>query len=471
MSKKERKMRQKEKKVVLALLMLIFVTMSMLFAKSFNFQEHHVIKQEISNILRSMSRFNVSPAEGINQDREENWRLSVQRFSEDSLGVLFDKKKYTLSYNLNDGSVVDSVLMETFIPEVGWWPFSQYVLNYTDEGLINDYIIYFVFPTQNGLVKTPLMYVDCLYDNGKLSKITARMGSDEDGYVDVHRQHFYYENDLLTKLNIWNAESMSIDSMHVFEKLTFTHDSEGRIFTRLHENSGDSLTWFMKERMTYMYDEDDTMNGLLQTMFIAQDYVYNEMMLEPMYLGMLSDVLQEKYISGQWVFKYQEMYLYNESNLLETISQQKWAGNDEWEDYSESLFSYDSGRLTQTVNRLWNPITEAWEDSSGVTKEWEAYTGNEETGTPLISQFGIKSYPNPFKGDVNIKGLTESSLPVNLSIFNIKGQLVYSASFPGNQKHIWNGKSSDGSYLSSGVYMCKLSQNGKSVNKKVLKIK
>ena len=96
----------------------------------------------------------------------------------------------------------------------------------------------------------------------------------------------------------------------------------------------------------------------------------------------------------------------------------------------------------------------------GVASFWQ------EIGSP---------YPNPFNGKVSIPIRLGNKSLVNFNVYDLSGSVVYSSNF-NYQAHsenniFWDGKSNNGSLVSSGTYILKVI-NGLSINtKKIIYIK
>jgi hypothetical protein len=94
-----------------------------------------------------------------------------------------------------------------------------------------------------------------------------------------------------------------------------------------------------------------------------------------------------------------------------------------------------------------------------------------------IKPYGMLSqnYPNPFNPTTNIKFNTPKAGKVNLSIYNVKGQLVKTLvndNFTAGEHTItWNGNDNNNDSVASGIYFYKLNANGKSEMKKMLLMK
>jgi len=106
------------------------------------------------------------------------------------------------------------------------------------------------------------------------------------------------------------------------------------------------------------------------------------------------------------------------------------------------------------------------------------YTDNndespESAPAPFVQLF--QNYPNPFNPDTKIDFYLSVEDNITLSVFNIKGQKVcdlHSGITPAG-KHcvVWNGRNSTGGFVSSGIYLYKLTTSYSSTQRKMLLIK
>ncbi|MCB9509033.1 MAG: T9SS type A sorting domain-containing protein [Deferribacteres bacterium] len=107
----------------------------------------------------------------------------------------------------------------------------------------------------------------------------------------------------------------------------------------------------------------------------------------------------------------------------------------------------------------------------------------EHAGNVTPSKFGLSNYPNPFfaPGEAANSGTTlsfnlQQPAQVSLAVYNTAGQLVTrlaNEALPAGQHRLrWNGRSSDGRRLASGVYFCRLQVNGQAaVQKKLVMVR
>ncbi len=99
--------------------------------------------------------------------------------------------------------------------------------------------------------------------------------------------------------------------------------------------------------------------------------------------------------------------------------------------------------------------------------------------TPPLRTTLLPNYPNPFNPSTMIRfivggrvGDTASPLTVTLELFDIGGRRVRSFAdrllVPGEYSVVWNGRSSSGEAVSSGIYFLRLEVGGESFNRKLV---
>ena len=96
-----------------------------------------------------------------------------------------------------------------------------------------------------------------------------------------------------------------------------------------------------------------------------------------------------------------------------------------------------------------------------------------DTTTPGLYDFSMNCYPNPFNPETTIEFNLPSDQNVNLSIYNVRGQLIKTLSNEhlkkGKHSFVFDGKDRDTKALSSGIYFARLkSKNYNSVIKILL---
>ncbi len=88
-----------------------------------------------------------------------------------------------------------------------------------------------------------------------------------------------------------------------------------------------------------------------------------------------------------------------------------------------------------------------------------------EDELPLLKKVNISNYPNPFNPTTTIEFSIHNDSIVELTIFNIKGQIIKTLAdndfTKGSHSIIWNGVDDSYKPVSSGIYLYKLNVNGK----------
>jgi len=94
---------------------------------------------------------------------------------------------------------------------------------------------------------------------------------------------------------------------------------------------------------------------------------------------------------------------------------------------------------------------------------------------PESYSLGLRNYPNPFNGHTNFVFQLQHDSSVDLSIFDLKGHLIKKIindfKHSGNHKINWNATNQYGQEISSGVYLYRLSIDGKSNTSKLIFLK
>jgi len=103
------------------------------------------------------------------------------------------------------------------------------------------------------------------------------------------------------------------------------------------------------------------------------------------------------------------------------------------------------------------------------------FTANDDQTTPPVSNLLLQNYPNPFNPETTISLDMPKSATANLSIFNVKGQLVKTLANGelgfGRHSYVWNGMDESGNSVSSGLYFYRLTTDGHSESRRMMLIK
>ena len=99
-------------------------------------------------------------------------------------------------------------------------------------------------------------------------------------------------------------------------------------------------------------------------------------------------------------------------------------------------------------------------------------SGSQESETAVSPALSASIYPNPMHGITNIEIQATAKSAVDVSIFNLKGQLVKelvsSEISKGNNTFIWDGKANDGRPVAKGIYFCRIISPNNLLTKKLI---
>jgi serine protease AprX len=106
-------------------------------------------------------------------------------------------------------------------------------------------------------------------------------------------------------------------------------------------------------------------------------------------------------------------------------------------------------------------------------------TSVEEEPASVPTQFSLhQNYPNPFNPSTSIRYTVDSrqtSAPITLKVYNIRGQLVRvlvdGEVEPGNYQVVWDGRNDKGEDVSSGIYLYRLAAGERVSTRKMLLLK
>lgn len=87
--------------------------------------------------------------------------------------------------------------------------------------------------------------------------------------------------------------------------------------------------------------------------------------------------------------------------------------------------------------------------------------------------YTLKSYPNPFKEEVeiSIKNENSNNQKIKLEIFDLVGRKIkeWNLNVEKDTSIRWNGMSSDGKLISSGIYVLRLQNGNETISSKLVK--
>ncbi|MBN2830269.1 MAG: T9SS type A sorting domain-containing protein [Candidatus Cloacimonetes bacterium] len=255
------------------------------------------------------------------------------------------------------------------------------------------------------------------------------------GYGNINRVNYLFQYDNLQRIN--------------------------QVLMYIYENDG----WSMKKRTVHHYN-DDAIQYPATMRFI--DYSYSS--ISGCLIGLLyvcdmdyppQTIGVERWNGSAWVPDQQTYYVnVNNSTGLVSISIQ-----DDYYYGSVSTYRFSLATGLYRGSYSHGGGGEVW-GSSSIT--WEDYVANQDEYLPeTASAILLTAYPNPFKNNLIIH--TQDKSLENISIYNIKGQLIRSWKDIRTDELTWDGKDESNHSVSSGIYLIKARQGNQMSTAKVLK--
>ena len=117
-------------------------------------------------------------------------------------------------------------------------------------------------------------------------------------------------------------------------------------------------------------------------------------------------------------------------------------------------------------------LLESWGIEPPDTSRTSDATSDVQNKNSKISEFSVKSYPNPFNSETSIEYTINTSEHVNISIYDVSGKciriLLDSEQKAGTHTIKWDGKDKAGNPMPSGKYFYRVNAGSKSITQEIL---
>lgn len=223
----------------------------------------------------------------------------------------------------------------------------------------------------------------------------------------------------------------------------YTHDSLGKQ-TQMWIQNLDGTEWVNEEQWTWTYDS----------------------------LGHRQYETYAWWIVDNWIDVDRLVYHVSLEGLVQSMIFQEWDYDEtRWFDMAREIYSYDEHkRLTTLVQQDWDEDGSSWENEYRLN--WDYPTLSSIDPVEPMSFRLRQNYPNPFNPSTRIRFSLMNPADVELTIYDIRGRKVRSL-FGGHRETgihelQWSGEDDQHQQVSAGVYLCKLTTQGRSQTIKML---
>lgn len=413
----------------------------------------------IAGIFDNPGALRLRPAQTINRAH----RIAQQIYSSKDGAAWVPNSRANFFYSSSQTAQPDSMHMDMYDAESGeWFPAMMVAyIYYNAEGYVAENVIYMNF--FGNLM--PMMKTVAQYDNQ--NRITSLFGysgdmplsKDPELWIPFTRLHIFYDGPEVSVVYNWE-ESEEENRTAMYYKSTFDADGQGRIVAEYTDASPDSINWSPNDKITRTYHPNDTSTGLQFIEYMSQNLPFMLINDGFDFPGMIAEEIEYDWESAAWVLSDKSASEFNAQNQRTQTTYYYWNMN-QWQNSSRMLYSYlANGNLEHEIEQEY--IDNAFVDVDKVEYIWETYTANEDPVLVPAADFGLKLYPIPFSSELTIETFSKQDEEMEVSIYNLRGQLVQKyRTHPGSIIN-WNSETS-GHPAAPGIYFIK-SRIGNAVN-------
>jgi hypothetical protein len=255
----------------------------------------------------------------------------------------------------------------------------------------------------------------------------------------------------------------------VWQHTDFVNDGQGRPIIMTRQASLDSLSWYNDKHTEINYHANDTTTGNDYIAAIGNQYIgAHALNFGPFYTRAMVTLSIDQYYDGGWQNAARSEFSYDTQNRVTNRLDKYWDAG--WQDMMQIEYSYDAnGNFDESLETQWNGAE--WENSYRHTLVWGQDTSNDDNTIPVASDLQIKASPNPFAQQVSLRAASKDDQFVQISIYNLRGQLVKTIPTYTNADVSWDGKDNDLKFVSNGVYLIRAASGSQSTTTKLLKMR
>jgi len=375
--------------------------------------------------------------------------------------------KYVYYYNSIHPTQMDSVVVLAYDPTAQTYtPMESFIYTYNGAGRVTNISGFITFP---GFGTFELYRLYCIYDGQ--NRITHYymylLDTQTMAQVPAGRVHFVYSGNRLSEMLSWdNMEDKVVE----YSKATFTADNQGRAILQMEQTSPDSANWVNSTKDEMTYHPHDTSTGATLVEYMSSMLPSAIVMSSFMFAGMPLQSTESSWSGSAWTLSSRDTYTWNDANdHLQELLMENWSGS-AWVPNQRDTYSYDpNGNINLIIEQTWSGRT--WTDDYKQEYTWQSTSAIDDPGIPAVNNLQITAYPMPFSSTITISPKSDQAGRIDLSVYNLKGQLVRNFSTLPGQDVIWDGTNASGASCANGVYFIRMEQNHLSKSSRIIKIK
>jgi YD repeat-containing protein len=275
-----------------------------------------------------------------------------------------------------------------------------------------------------------------------------------------------------TNFTAWQYGAQTQSSPQQWIRMNFTWDTQGRIIGETDLVSSDSLNWVNYEHYSRTYHPHDTTTSEIFIYNLSHNLPAQSMLSEDAsnynMFGMLSEEINTGWNGTGWDNLFRGNYTYNLQDLLTLFNEEQWVSG-VWGDNMQTAYAYDANQNLSQVIKSFNQSGTMTPDVR-YTVNWSQTTANQDDSAPSVSGLDMNSSPNPFTGKVSFTFKSKTAQPVDIKIYNLRGQIVRTLSSETNASVDWDGTDKLGNTVTQGFYFIRATSDALTTTSKVLKL-
>jgi hypothetical protein len=367
----------------------------------------------------------------MNLNGQQQVLLSKHSYSAGSPGAWFSNSDEYYTYTEANNELFLSAISRHDVSGNNVYGDNSYIYNYhvTHSTLVND------------LGKT---YYYNIYNDSTNALYYSKTYS-----IDPQNRFTFYGQGTTFMQRYYNSVTGFLDSLMFrdwssYSKFINTPDNINRVQSHHKYISSDSVNWQLETIRTFQYG-----NLLPLTLNLQTPELNNSNLCTVLDSNYELLTMTDYYPNSDYTLNWNFTYTLNSSRLVIMLR----------DEYYVNTYNYAfdlSGKITST--------SYSSSIDYGTSYTWGEFVSSQDD---FITPAVLHSYPNPFCNNltINTKGISYE----NISIYNIKGQLVRSWQDVKSTELIWDGKNESNQPVSSGVFLIKARKGNQVINTKVLK--
>ncbi|HOH98615.1 MAG TPA: T9SS type A sorting domain-containing protein [Candidatus Cloacimonadota bacterium] len=369
--------------------------------------------------------------------------------------------KVEMQYNPTYHARVDSMFLYYYDPDFGGWGDPQMKVGYiyNAAGYIENSSAYAM------MEGVPFLgfYSTAQYDTqNRLTNFSSYvLNMERRDYELISSMNIVYGAGTTFEVFGWEA-----DEDYPYKHSTFVYDGQGRMIEDNGFMSTDNENWIPDYKTTYTYHPQDTLTGSDFIAYVAHNLAALFMLDSFRFPGKITEEINYQIQDSNWVFQDRSLYTYDDQVRMISEEYQYYSGA--WNPEERNQFYYDANSNEDYMISMYYSGGD-WLNDERTDYNWMYFTANEDPIQPPVPGLSLKAYPVPFGSEVNLQPSSKAGTPVQIGIYNVRGQLLRELRSEDAQSVRWDGKDLRGQTCPAGIYFARARQGAETTTIRMVK--